>query len=104
MKNKEKFQTLEEMEEAFSSFCRRKDGCHTCPLVETNHCSFAWLELEAETSKDMISDLIEKVPGLIIGEEEANRLRIEMLTKLLSHREVILEIWKAQDKETTDEK
>lgn len=106
MRNKNKFKTLKQRNEAFDAFCRMRN-CLDCPLVEEPHCTFSWLELEAETlktSEKMISDLIEETSGVIIGDEEANRLRKVMMTKLLSHREEIQEIWQAQDKETTDKK
>ena len=107
MKNGEKFKSYDERERAFSKFCT---NCEKCKLNKIRWkkfgairaCAFAWLDLEAEkpkSSKDMISDLIEEVSNVIIGNEKANRLRIEMMTKLLSHRDKIQQIWQAQDKE-----
>lgn len=101
MKNKEKYQTLDELNEAFDAFCRRHIVCQRCPLGGKSHCTFAWLELEAKTSisEDMISDLIIEVSNIKIRNKDADRLRIEMCTKLLSRRDKIQEIWQAQDKE-----
>lgn len=106
MRNKNKYKTYKQRNEAFEAFCR-SHNCSECPLGDMNHCTFAWLELEAEplkTSEKLISDLIEETSGVIIGDENANRVRNVMMTKLLSHREEIQEIWQAQDKETTDKK
>ena len=106
MRNKNKYKTYKQRNEAFEAFCERHK-CSNCPLGDMNHCTFAWLELDAEipkTSKDMISELIEEVSCIEIGNEKANRIRIEMATKLLSHREKIHQIWQTQDNEATDEK
>lgn len=103
MLNKDKYKTLKEKSEAFSTFCRNYKFCSSCPISDkTGSCPFIWLESEEsipKTSKDMISDLIENVSGIEIMDEESNEARIEMLTKLLSHRNEIQQIWQKQDKE-----
>ena len=93
MKNKYKLKTQEERNEAFNTFCRSHESCESCSLNYLSHCTFAWLELEVKTIKDMISDLIKKVNS------EGILTRTEMVKKLLSHRDKIQQIWQAQDKE-----
>lgn len=106
MLNKDMF-TPKERDDAFNAMCSIHN-CVTCPLSGTKDkqggllsCYFAWLDMEYKTSKEMISDLIEEVSGIEIGNKDAKRARIEMLTKLLSHRDRIQQIWQAQDKEAT---
>lgn len=105
MKNKDKYKTKEEINEAFDFFCRNHK-CSRCPLGDEAHCTFAWLELEAKTntSKDMISALITEVTGIEIGDKAADMVRIEMCTKLLSNRGKIYQIWQEQDREKKDDK
>lgn len=104
MKNKDKYQTLKERNIAFDSFCKNHKNCGCCPLIDIAHCTFAWLEMETKTSKDMISDLITEVTGIEIMNRAADMVRIEMCTKLLSHREEIQQIWQTQDMEKQNEK
>lgn len=103
MKNGDKYKTEGKRCFEFKKFCDRHN-CLSCPLGDKTLCSFAWLELEAETSKDMISDLIEKASNVTIQNKKANEVRIEMMTNILSNRDEIQKIWQAQDLETADKK
>lgn len=51
MTNAERFKTANERWAAFDAFCRRFSRCCECPACKSSnvtHCTFDWLELEAE--------------------------------------------------------
>jgi hypothetical protein len=107
MKNKDKYTTIKERDEAFNSFCKVRPVCDDCPVRTLSiqqcgrvSCGFAWLELEAEkSSKEMIEELTDTVNTELYGSNIDRHLFDEEVQAIIKMRDKIKAVWAKQDVE-----
>lgn len=107
MKNKDKYKTPEERMEAFNKFCKSVDHCHDCMLHDflddesNGMCVLQWLELEPNSSKELIMKLVRNLNELNLVETG-----YDYVSNIVSEtrREQIKAIWAKQDEEKKNEK
>ena len=108
MKNKDKYTTIKERDEAFANFCNVRSICDDCPVRTLSikqcgrvSCGFAWLELEAEkSSKEMIEKLADIINTELYGSNIDRHLFDEEVQAIIKRRAEIKAIWAKQDEET----